>query len=217
MFIIKDIRLDVFFFVIINNNVAYTTKTAALKTTTLDSRTVSISDKLDSANIVSNNIRTFANGLYLIIGEIRYFAGSVLPEGWLLCDGSAISRTTYSELFSAIGTTWGGGDGSSTFNLPNLIDRFPQGSTVSGTYKAAGLPNITGSAEFQNSNNSGHLTGATEAFVADEGTKKPTTIAGLSDGAYKRFYFSASNCSSIYGNSTTVQPPAATLIPIIKY
>lgn len=193
----------------------HTTKTASLRTTTIDSRKISVSDSITSANIVTDNIRTFANGLYLIIGEIRYFAGSVLPEGWLLCDGSAISRTTYSDLFSAIGTTWGGGDGSSTFNLPNLIDRFPQGSTVSGTYKAAGLPNITGSAEFSIGSSS-NLTGATEAFVVDESTSIPMSLP-LSSGAYKRFYFSASNCSSIYGNSTTVQPPAATLIPIIKY
>lgn len=51
-----------------------------------------------------------------------YFGG-VVPSGWLLCDGSAVSRTTYSALFAAISTIWGAGDGSTTFNLPDLRRR----------------------------------------------------------------------------------------------
>lgn len=53
-------------------------------------------------------------------GIVMPFAGSVAPEGWLLCDGSAVFRSTYSDLFTAIGTIYGAGDGSTTFNLPNL-------------------------------------------------------------------------------------------------
>jgi len=49
------------------------------------------------------------------------------PTGWLLCDGSAVSRTTYSALFGVISTGWGVGDGSTTFNLPDLRGRFPVG------------------------------------------------------------------------------------------
>ena len=52
-------------------------------------------------------------------GVLQAYAGSTPPTGWLLCDGSAVSRTTYSALFSAIGTTWGIGDNSTTFNLPD--------------------------------------------------------------------------------------------------
>lgn len=54
------------------------------------------------------------------IGSVIDFAGKEekIPAGWLICDGSAISRTEYSELFDAIGTNWGAGDGSTTFNLP---------------------------------------------------------------------------------------------------
>lgn len=54
-------------------------------------------------------------------GSIVPFAGSTAPEGYLLCDGSAISRTTYSALFSVIGTTYGEGDGNTTFNIPDLV------------------------------------------------------------------------------------------------
>ncbi|WP_142850675.1 phage tail fiber protein [Telmatospirillum sp. J64-1] len=60
-------------------------------------------------------------------GEIRMFAGSSAPSGWLLCQGQAVSRTTYSALFAVIGTTYGAGNGSSTFNLPDFRGRAPIG------------------------------------------------------------------------------------------
>ena len=53
-------------------------------------------------------------------GIVMPFAGSVAPNGWLLCDGSAVSRSEYADLFTAIGTTYGDGDGSTTFNVPDL-------------------------------------------------------------------------------------------------
>lgn len=60
-------------------------------------------------------------------GIIMPFAGTVAPENYLFCDGSAVSRTTYATLFGVIGTTFGAGDGSSTFNLPDLSGRVPLG------------------------------------------------------------------------------------------
>jgi microcystin-dependent protein len=62
-----------------------------------------------------------------IIGEIKAFAGSAAPTGTLLCDGSAVSRTTYSALFAVIGTNYGAGNGSTTFNLPNMKGKVPVG------------------------------------------------------------------------------------------
>ena len=59
------------------------------------------------------------------VGSIIPYAGTTIPAGYLLCDGSAISRTTYSALFASIGTTYGAGDGNSTFNLPTENDCFP--------------------------------------------------------------------------------------------
>ena len=61
-------------------------------------------------------------------GIIAPYAGSSAPVGWLMCDGSAVSRTTYSELFNVIGTTYGSGDGSTTFNVPDLRGAFPVGA-----------------------------------------------------------------------------------------
>jgi microcystin-dependent protein len=68
-----------------------------------------------------------ALGIPAGIGPLPY-AGSSVPDGWLECDGSAVSRTTYADLFTAIGTTWGAGDGSTTFNLPDMRDKVPIGS-----------------------------------------------------------------------------------------
>lgn len=74
--------------------------------------------------LVSFNIPTSSGGGDSTpIGTLLDFAGTNIPAGYLLCDGRAISRTEYSALFIAIGTTWGTGDGSTTFNLPNLSGR----------------------------------------------------------------------------------------------
>lgn len=54
------------------------------------------------------------------IGETTMMAGTVVPDGWLACDGAAVSRTVYRNLFQVIGTTFGVGDGSTTFNLPDI-------------------------------------------------------------------------------------------------
>lgn len=65
-------------------------------------------------NIIAGTNEKISSGL------IVAFAGSTAPAGWLICDGSAVSRTTYADLFAAIGTTYGAGDGSTTFNLPDF-------------------------------------------------------------------------------------------------
>jgi microcystin-dependent protein len=66
---------------------------------------------------------TFAAGVGLPVGMITPFAGSTAPTGWFLCGGQAVSRTTYASLFAVVGTTYGAGDGSTTFNLPDLRGR----------------------------------------------------------------------------------------------
>ena len=65
-------------------------------------------------------------------GVISMYAGATAPDGWLLCDGSAVSRTTYADLFTAIGTTYGAGDGSTTFNVPDVRGRVPVGRSPGG-------------------------------------------------------------------------------------
>lgn len=66
-------------------------------------------------------------------GMIAPWAVAAAPSGWLLCDGNAYSRTTYTTLFSLIGVTYGAGNGSTTFNVPDLRGRFPLGVAGAGT------------------------------------------------------------------------------------
>ena len=77
-------------------------------------------------------------------GALMPFAGTSAPTGFLLCDGSAVSRSTYATLFSAISTTYGSGDGSSTFNLPDLRGRVIAGQDDMGGSSANRLTNQTG-------------------------------------------------------------------------
>lgn len=79
-----------------------------------------------------NEIKTTVN-TNTPVGSISMFAGSTAPNGWLICDGSAVSRTTYSNLFSVIGITYGSGDGSTTFNVPNLKGKVVVGYDSSDT------------------------------------------------------------------------------------
>jgi len=69
----------------------------------------------------------------MAIGTGIEFYGSSIPTGWLICDGSAISRTEYNELFDVIGTTYGAGDGSTTFNIPNKKGRVGVGLDLTQT------------------------------------------------------------------------------------
>lgn len=136
-----------------------------------------------------------------------------VPDGWLLCNGAAVSRSTYAALFAVIGTKHGSGDGSTTFNLPNLANRFVEGTTSigsAGTFKSAGLPNITG-----NINMSYAWGGLAEAgaLYKSETTRGPG--GGADNGT--NLYINASKSSSIYGSASTVQPPAMALLPCIKF
>lgn len=73
------------------------------------------------------------------VGIVSAFAGSTAPEGWLFCDGSAISREAYDALYAVIGSTYGDGDGSTTFNLPDLRGRVAAGRDDMGGIAAGRL------------------------------------------------------------------------------
>lgn len=155
------------------------------------------------------------------VGSVIAFAANSAPSGCLLCNGAAVSRTTYADLFAAIGTTYGSGDGSTTFNLPNLTDKFIQGSSTAGMVKAAGVPNLHGYFSLVNSEVFFNQSGA----YADGVFYKSSNIvdnAGnfqvVSHGeGISSLDFDAYRYNSIYGNSNTVQPPAVTMRYYIKY
>lgn len=139
------------------------------------------------------------------------FANDTLPNGWLACKGTAVSRTTYANLFSKIGTTYGSGDGSRTFNLPNLTDRFIQGNNTAGAVKAAGLPNITGATIVQGGSGSHGIYSASGSFYKSNNIVLAKYTSSGTYNSENTLNFDASRSSSIYGNSTTVQPPALTM------
>lgn len=148
------------------------------------------------------------------IGTIFAFAGNDIPSGYLPCNGGAISRTTYADLFAVIGTTYGTGDGSSTFNLPNLNNNsFLEGSDTAGTVKSAGLPNLHG--DVDTTIDWGNLTGVFDkgnynySLQAMQGSKEPHA---------HMLYFNASRYNAIYSDDVkTVQPKSVTVMYIIKY
>jgi microcystin-dependent protein len=95
------------------------------------------------------------------VASVCPFASLTAPVGWLKCDGLAVSRTTYSVLFGIIGTTYGVGDGSTTFNLPNLVGEFIRGTPVGrnvGSNQAGSFASHTHPVQ-----DPGHTHGATQA------------------------------------------------------
>lgn len=183
-----------------------------------------ITKNSDNSELSDNSVlnKSECDSLYAgLVGEIKYYAGSSAPEGYLVCDGSAVSRTTYAKLFAAIGTKWGAGNGSATFNLPNLIDKVAWGASTAGTYIEAGLPNITGTLSVGNDVNGytgfSTLSGAFSVIQNMLPIPTNTTGAGANTQMSYELKLDASKSNAIYGKSSTVQPPAAKLIPIIKY
>ena len=144
------------------------------------------------------------------VGTIIAVAYTGVPKGYMHCNGAAVNRTTYVNLFNKIGTTYGAGDGSTSFNLPNTVARFLEGGIGAGTYYEAGLPNITGNISAFKSSISG-------AFVGSNNTNRYDGWNDNEDEYAVSTSFDASRSNSIYGASTTVQPPAMTVIYCIKY
>ena len=159
-----------------------------------------------------------SNSISVAVGTVISFAGKTIPSGYLLCNGAAVSRSEYANLFQVIGTTYGRGNGSTTFNLPNLDSRFIEGTVRAnnvGTTYAAGLPNITGKFKVGDyplftSEHTGAFFGSdygqADRHGQDSLSNRPTTTS-----------FDASRSSAVYGRSSTVQPASLCLLHCIKY
>ena len=125
-------------------------------------------------------------------GAVLPFAGSAAPTGYLACDGSLVSRTTYADLFAAIGTTFGAGDGSTTFAVPDLRGKFPQGADGTDARGATGgskTPTIT---------DAGHAHGVTEPVGGH------THTAGVSSNNVQRQAAAVGNNTAASGATVTV-------------
>lgn len=148
-----------------------------------------------------------------VTGEIKWFAFNKAPDGYLVCNGAEVSRETYADLFAVIGTTYGSGDGSTTFNIPDLRDRYIIGANTNalGTYIAEQLPNIKGSSYTFFQNPSG-------AFAPQGSVVNPAIVGSPSPVWYQgQLDFNASNSNSIYTDNGKVYPLSLALLPCIKY
>lgn len=100
--------------------------------------------QLAAGAVTSDKLATSAITTLMPSGSVIPYAGTSTPTNWLLCAGQAVSRTTYADLFSAISTTYGVGDGSTTFNLPDLRGRVIAGQDDMGGSSANRLTGLTG-------------------------------------------------------------------------
>ena len=174
------------------------------------------------------NVYNINNNSYSVpIGCIIPFSGSTIPVGFLLCDGQAISKTKYIELYKVVGDLYGESGSEDTFLLPDLRDRFVQGANGNlGTTKEAGLPNITGEVGYIKSIGDGSywqgININTGVFKSSQQTVRtsPTATTAAESTSHSQppstIVFKASDSNSIYGNSDTVQPPSVCLTFIIK-
>lgn len=152
-------------------------------------------------------------------GIISEFGGSSAPEGFLLCDGAAVSRSKYSKLFMTIGTSFGAGDGVTTFNVPNLQGLVPRGAgtqEIGGRTKDGGalgtvledqMQRIEGSIN-KGSSNGGLVGGQAGVDIQTTGVFSHTTVATgiVASGSgyrYLDFTFNSSNSPNARTSSTT--------------
>jgi microcystin-dependent protein len=116
-----------------------------------------------TAQALTDNFTYLQNEIAAAVppGTVVAFAGPVVPTGWLLCDGSPVSRTTYAGLFSAVGTVSGSGDGATTFNLPDYRGMFLRGVDTGDPNHRD--PDSSGRTAAANGGNVGSAVGSVEA------------------------------------------------------
>ena len=167
----------------------------------------------ESGDVLTYNGSIWVNQQPMPSGAITQFAGSSAPTGWLVCDGSAISRTTYAALFAVIGSTYGAGDGSTTFNLPNLKGRVPvgldsaqtefdalgeTGGAKTHTLTTAEMPSHT---HTQNAHN--HTGSALSAGSHQHGYIEPYNTSGMGPaGSYGYYHYARSALTDSAGAHT---------------
>ena len=178
----------------LNNVIDQTTFTA----TAITGTTLALSSgqlKVNSLGITANELADgsvtaikLASSALLPSGAVMPFAMATAPTGWFSCDGSVISRTTYALLFAAIGTTFGAGDGSNTFAIPDLRGYFVRGS---GTNEDGVVSGAFGAKQSHMFENHGHAVSTSIGAVGDH---THTTPANTEPGN--------TNTRNIFGDAT---------------
>lgn len=129
-------------------------------------------------------LQTIVVGSVIPPGTIQAFGGGTVPDGWLLCDGATVSRSTYSGLFTAIGTAHGSGNGTTSFHLPDLRGRFLRGADNMGTGAAGRDPDAAGRTAGNAGGNTGNAVGSvqSEAIKAHGHNYRITNNTGPNNG-----------------------------------
>lgn len=145
-------------------------------------------------------------------GVTCFYAGKSVPDGWLACNGAVYPRSKYPRLFAAIGTTYGAGDGSTTFAIPKAHHQVLEAtSTISevGQVMEAGLPDINGSFD-------GDLSVSTGIGCFLPINHQPFSPEGVRKEGYHAVSFDASRANATYGKSDTVRMASLRVLAIIK-
>jgi microcystin-dependent protein len=180
--------------------------------------------KFDVSGVINTSSQLTINYVPIAppIGSITAYTLATSPPGWLICDGTAVSRVTYAALFAVIGTTFGTGNNSTTFNLPNYQGAFLRGTGTNGVYSGPSLntsqnhatqththtansvvndpghvhSQTTVNDDFNNSGGSGYPVGSNPSFAPYDsaGTRTWTNINSQSTGV---------TVTTTVGNSTT--------------
>lgn len=176
-------------------------------------------------------VQVGSDGIIIPVGSATLFFGSSAPTGWLFCDGSAVSRTTYSALFTTIGTTYGVGNGSTTFNLPDLRGRLPMGAGTGNQSGGSGSGVITGGTALTarsigewggeethllTGDESGVQAHAHSVTTAGDATGAGTTLASAYDASPAASVSTASQSGSALDPHNTV-PPFLVVNVIVKF
>lgn len=161
-------------------------------------------------NTLINTIKTLLNSV-VPVGTIIPSLQDTNHDNWLLCNGQEISRTVYPELFAIIGSTFGSGDGVTTFNVPDYRGKFLRGfggdsASDVGLTQPEGLPNITGSFTFSGIDPLTYNGAASGAFAKSNATGAGNGHNGNAVDASITFDFDASKSSQIYGANQHVTP-----------
>jgi microcystin-dependent protein len=134
-------------------------------------------------NLTVTGTVTASGGFIMPTGALLEYGGSSAPTGWLLCNGAAVSRTTYAALFAVLGTVYGAGDGSTTFNVPNKVDRVGVGAGSSYARGAAGGAASATTSSAGSHNHTGAVTG-----TAISTAQMPSHTHGVSDPGHSHSY-----------------------------